>query len=148
MFPRLKDRLGAALDLVVEFSTLGEYRLGTALAPKPADAPPAVASRVRGPGGALEGVTPALYGVTPSAHPSLAAHEIGCVPADRRIAAGGAAGVSEGVGAEPAAPSAVATPAARRRPRCGCGRAERGGPRERRDAPPAPEQTCVHGEGL
>jgi hypothetical protein len=27
MFPQLKERIGLALDLVVEFSTLGEYRL-------------------------------------------------------------------------------------------------------------------------
>jgi hypothetical protein len=27
MFPRLRDRLGEALDTVVDFSTLGEYRL-------------------------------------------------------------------------------------------------------------------------
>ncbi len=27
MFPQLKERIGPALDLVVEFSTLGEYRL-------------------------------------------------------------------------------------------------------------------------
>ena len=28
MFPQLRERLGPVLDLVVEFSTLGEYRLG------------------------------------------------------------------------------------------------------------------------
>jgi hypothetical protein len=28
MFPQLRERFGSALDLVVEFSTLGEYRLG------------------------------------------------------------------------------------------------------------------------
>jgi hypothetical protein len=27
MFPQLRERIGPALDLVVEFSTLGEYRL-------------------------------------------------------------------------------------------------------------------------
>ena len=27
MFPRLREQIGTALDLIVEFSTLGEYRL-------------------------------------------------------------------------------------------------------------------------
>lgn len=43
MFPQLREHIGSALDLVVEFSTLGEYRLGadgavwpaSALAPAP-----------------------------------------------------------------------------------------------------------------
>jgi hypothetical protein len=47
MFPQLRQRIGPALDLVVEFSTLGEYRLGadgalsraSALAPVPERAP-------------------------------------------------------------------------------------------------------------
>src|SRR5687768_12020676 len=43
MFPWFRERLGTALDLLVEFSTLGEYRLGADLAPgaptAPADAP-------------------------------------------------------------------------------------------------------------
>jgi hypothetical protein len=43
MFPRLREQLGTAVDLIVEFSTLGEYRLGADLAPgapaAPADAP-------------------------------------------------------------------------------------------------------------
>src|SRR5215207_1198454 len=45
MFPRLRDRFGAALDTVVEFSTLGEYRL-RARALGPTGAPPAVPDRV------------------------------------------------------------------------------------------------------
>jgi hypothetical protein len=43
MFPRFSEQIGTALDLIVEFSTLGEYRLGvspTSGAPRaPADAP-------------------------------------------------------------------------------------------------------------
>ena len=43
MFPQLRERIGPALDLIVEFSTLGEYRLNadgvlctaSALAPAP-----------------------------------------------------------------------------------------------------------------
>jgi hypothetical protein len=43
MFPRLREQIGTALDLFVEFSTLGEYRLGVDVIPgasgAPADAP-------------------------------------------------------------------------------------------------------------
>jgi hypothetical protein len=38
MFPQLRERVGSALDLVVEFSTLGEYRLGADGATWPASA--------------------------------------------------------------------------------------------------------------
>jgi hypothetical protein len=40
MFPRLRDRLGTALDIVVELSTLGEYRLAGPCPPGGAGAPP------------------------------------------------------------------------------------------------------------
>jgi hypothetical protein len=42
MFPRLREQIGTALDLIVEFSTLGEYRLAmdaAGAASAPADAP-------------------------------------------------------------------------------------------------------------
>ena len=42
MFPRLREQIGTALDLFVEFSTLGEYRLAadaTGASSAPADAP-------------------------------------------------------------------------------------------------------------
>jgi hypothetical protein len=42
MFPRFREQIGTALDLIVEFSTLGEYRLaadGTGASGAPADAP-------------------------------------------------------------------------------------------------------------
>ena len=43
MFPRFREQIGTALDLFVEFSTLGEYRLGADAIPgassAPADAP-------------------------------------------------------------------------------------------------------------
>jgi hypothetical protein len=39
MFPRFREQLGTALDLIVEFSTLGEYRLGAACAHGAAGAP-------------------------------------------------------------------------------------------------------------
>jgi hypothetical protein len=42
MFPRLREQIGTALDLFVEFSTLGEYRLeveGNGASSAPAEAP-------------------------------------------------------------------------------------------------------------
>jgi hypothetical protein len=42
MFPRFREQIGTALDLIVEFSTLGEYRLaadGPGASSAPADAP-------------------------------------------------------------------------------------------------------------
>jgi hypothetical protein len=42
MFPRFREQFGTALDLIVEFSTLGEYRLAmepAGAASAPADAP-------------------------------------------------------------------------------------------------------------
>jgi hypothetical protein len=39
MFPRFREQIGTALDLIVEFSTLGEYRLGMDCAYGAASAP-------------------------------------------------------------------------------------------------------------
>jgi hypothetical protein len=84
MFPQLRERFGSALDLVVEFSTLGEYRLGADGAVWPASALAPAPERAPQLGGAGD-------------HP-LAAQAV-----VRRIVAGGAAGKVP-----------VATPAARR----------------------------------
>jgi hypothetical protein len=85
MFPQLRERLGSALDLVVEFSTLGEYRLGADGAVWPASALTHPPEREPQLGGAGE-------------------HPLAAQAAVRRIVAGGAAGRVP-----------VATPAARRR---------------------------------
>jgi hypothetical protein len=53
MFPRLREQIGTALDLIVEFSTLGEYRLeaaGPGAASAPADAPGHQAPQLGGAG--------------------------------------------------------------------------------------------------
>ena len=84
MFPQLRERFGSALDLVVEFSTLGEYRLGADGAVWPASAPTPAPERAPQLGGAGD-------------------HPIAAQAAVRRIVAGGAAGKVP-----------VATPAARR----------------------------------
>lgn len=116
MFPRLRDRFGAALDTVVEFSTLGEYRLG-ASAPAPASALPADSDNRVGPISGWE-VLPA----------SSAGEDPGTVTT-RRTVAGGAAAL-HGIAARRALLGApAATPAARRQRRPG--------------APPPPEQLCL-----
>ena len=87
MFPRLTERLGSALDIVVEFSTLGEYRLdalpGTS---RTESAPPALAGPRPGLGGAG---SPA--GVLPAAGRTgtfLATASVSrATPATRRVAA-------------------------------------------------------------
>jgi hypothetical protein len=51
MFPTLRQRLGDALDLVVEFSTLGEYSLGGQCPPSPPSASQAAGAIAPGMGG-------------------------------------------------------------------------------------------------
>jgi len=71
MFPRFREQIGTALDLIVEFSTLGEYRLAV-------DGPGASGAPAEAPGQA-----PQLGGADPQA---LRA-------AVRRTVAGGATGM-------------------------------------------------------
>jgi hypothetical protein len=117
MFPRLREQFGTALDLIVEFSTLGEYRLEAeqfGASGAPVDAP---------------GQAPQLGGVSAQA---LRA-------AVRRTVAGGATGSTPVatpaarrlLGCEQRSPRPLATerPAARGRTRKG--------------APMAPEQLCL-----
>ena len=71
MFPRFREQIDTALDLIVEFSTLGEYRLGAAEAAPGAPGAPADAP----------GPAPQLGGASRTR------------TAVRRIVAGGAAGL-------------------------------------------------------
>ena len=113
MFPQLRERIGPALDLIVEFSTLGEYRLNadgvlcaaSALAPVPRKRP----------------ARPDAQRTAPEREPQMggAGAPNAARTAVRRIVAGGA------VGRTPAA-----TPAARR---LSC----------ERKAASAPEQLCL-----
>jgi hypothetical protein len=78
MFPQLRQRIGPALDLIVEFSTLGEYRLGADGTLGPASALAPAPERV-----------PQLLGGTGDSIAGRAAV--------RRIVAGGAAGLAPAV---------------------------------------------------
>jgi hypothetical protein len=123
MFPQLRERFGSALDLVVEFSTLGEYRLGADGAVWPASALAPAPERAPQLGGAGD-------------------HPLAAQAAVRRIVAGGAAGKVP-----------VATPAARRlacaASACQGERRHRQPeqparrPKSRPGAPAAPEQLCL-----
>ena len=86
MFPQLRERIGPALDMIVEFSTLGEYRLGADGAVYPASALAPASERVPQLGGAGD-------------------HPVALRAAVRRIVAGGAVGSSPA--ASPAARRAV-----------------------------------------
>lgn len=94
MFERLKDRLGTALDCLVEFSTLGEYRL-PAPAGSSASAPPPSSSHGSGLGG---------HESSGIAHPGAPPARAVGGPACRTVAV-------EAIGRVP-----VATSAARRQP--------------------------------
>ena len=119
MFERLKDRFGTALDCLVEFSTLGEYRL-PAPAGGSATAPPSTVSRGSGLGG---------HELAGAAYPEAAPARAGGGPACRNVAVGA-------IGTAP-----VVTPAARRR---GSQPARR---RRQRPGVPRPiPQPCLHSE--
>jgi hypothetical protein len=98
MFPRLRERLGSALDLVVELSTLGEYRLDALPGTSSAEgAQPAAARPAPGLGGAGR-----TSGVFPAAGPtgtSVATASVPrATPAARRVAARARGGHATRVG--------------------------------------------------
>jgi hypothetical protein len=123
MFPRFREQIGTALDLIVEFSTLGEYRLGVTPTPGAASAPadaPGQAPRLGGAGDHAEraavrrNVAGGAAGIVPVATPAaVRAHVATCQEARRK-----------------ASPAHVRTAARPRR-------------RVRKGAPVAPEQLCL-----
>jgi hypothetical protein len=130
MFPRLREQIGTALDLFVEFSTLGEYRLdvdGIGASSAPAEAP---------------GQAPQLGGVGAGA-PRAAV---------RRTTAGGATGTvpvatpaarrSMAAGEGPGHPTAPHPCGTRRHASEAAGHAPARS-RARKGAPKAPEQLCL-----
>jgi hypothetical protein len=110
MFPGLRQRLDAALDLIVEFSTLGEYRLAAPAADGAPSAPHAAIGR-----------GPRLGGAGGDAARA----------ADRQHVAGGAAVATRSPGLRVPQRGAAATPAARRLALEACA-APAGDPGERR----------------
>jgi hypothetical protein len=96
MFPRFREQIGTALDLIVEFSTLGEYRLGVTPTPgapsAPADAP-GRAPRLGGAGDPAEraavrrNVAGGAAGIVPVATPAAVRRHVASCLGERRQAA-------------------------------------------------------------
>jgi hypothetical protein len=93
MFPRFREQIGTALDLMVEFSTLGEYRLGVAPTPGAASAPadaPGQAPRLGGAGGHAEraavrrNVAGGAAGMVPVATPAAVRQHVATCQQERR----------------------------------------------------------------
>lgn len=137
MFPRFREQIGTALDLIVEFSTLGEYRLaveGPGASGAPADAsgqapqlggagPQALRAAVRRTvAGGATGTTPVA---TPAARRSLeaaAGQPLGATP-ERNSASPACHGVRRHASeAKPHSPTRS---------------------RARKGTPKAPEQLCL-----
>jgi hypothetical protein len=92
MFPGFRERIGTTLDLIVEFSTLGEYRLGAPCALGAAGAPaeaPNPAPQLGGAGSRAARtadrciVAGGTAGGTPAVTP--AARRAGAVPAPEQL---------------------------------------------------------------
>ena len=94
MFPRFREQIGTALDLIVEFSTLGEYRLGVTPTPgapsAPADAP-GRAPRLGGAGDLAERAAvrrnvAGPTGIAPVATPAAVRQHVAACQSERRQA--------------------------------------------------------------
>jgi hypothetical protein len=99
MFPRFREQIGTALDLIVEFSTLGEYRLGVTPTPgapsAPADAP-GRAPRLGGAGdfaerAAVRRNVAGPAGIVPVATPAAVRQHVAACQSERRQASAGRA---------------------------------------------------------
>jgi hypothetical protein len=136
MFPRLREQIGTALDVLVEFSTLGEYRLAVdALGTPgtPADAP---------------GQAPQLGGAPAQPLRAAVRHTVAggaagetpvATPAARRLMGNGKAAAN----APKAAPPAHATCRAERRRTSEPAKRTPSRQRARNGASKAPEQLCL-----
>jgi hypothetical protein len=135
MFPRFREQIGTALDLFVEFSTLGEYRLAAEAIPGASSAP------VDAPGQAPQLGGAGVHALRAAVRRTVAGGATGstpvATPAARRL-------VQAAKGAEPSAPETPArTPATacsgdRRRPTDATART-----RVRKGAPAVAEQLCL-----
>jgi len=137
MFPRFREQIGTALDLFVEFSTLGEYRLGADAIPGASSAPADAPGQAPQLGGA--GVSALRAAVRRTVAGGATGSTPVATPAARRLMHAANAGPIEA--AEPGAPArkpATHCLGDRRRPADTTARR-----RMRKDAPPVAEQLCL-----
>ena len=165
MFPGLRQRLDAALDLIVEFSTLGEYRLAAPVAGGRASALVSPQAEAAGSAGCAPTISDAEAAgsagcapISPEPGPRMGGAGGNAARAAEQQAAKGAVVTARGAAVRASLRGAAATPAARRlegaRPHVSSAathserrvRVAGGAARQQRTragAPEAPEQLCL-----
>src|SRR5215217_4891064 len=103
MFPRLREQIGTALDLFVEFSTLGEYRLAAEAIPGASSAPADAPGQAPQLGGA--GVTALRAAVRRTVAGGAIGSTPVATPAARRLLALAATGEAAGARPKPVTPA-------------------------------------------
>jgi hypothetical protein len=144
MFPRFREQLGTALDLIVEFSTLGEYRLGVDCAHGAAGAPAVAPGHAPQLGGA--GSPAGRAAVRRTVAGGATGRAPVATPAARRLLA--SAEAADSLPRRPPAPlrepAPPPEPAQRTADRCRGDRRRTTAPRRVRARPrAAPEQLCL-----
>ena len=138
MFPRLREQIGTALDLFVEFSTLGEYRLGAEAIPGASSAPADAPGQAPQLGGA--GVTALRAAVRRTVAGGATGSTPVATPAARRLIAEATRRAPDSTPAAPGQRSGAACPADRRR---ASDASHRRPARVRKGTPQATEQLCL-----
>jgi len=135
MFPRLREQIGTALDLFVEFSTLGEYRLAAEAIPGASSAPADAPSQAPQLGGA------GVHALRAAVRRTVAGGPTGstpvATPAARRLMRAAAAPATS------PAPHCAATHRAHDRRRVSEAPTARRATRVRKGTPQATEQLCL-----
>jgi hypothetical protein len=138
MFPRLREQIGTALDLFVEFSTLGEYRLGAEAIPGASSAPADAPGQAPQLGGA--GVTALRAAVRRTVAGGATGSTPVATPAARRLMAAATTRAPDSAHAAPAQRAGTACSGDRRR---ASDASSRRPARVRTGTPPATEQLCL-----
>ena len=138
MFPRLREQIGTALDLFVEFSTLGEYRLGAEAIPGASSAPADAPGQAPQLGGA--GVTALRAAVRRTVAGGATGSTPVATPAARRLIAAATTRAPDSAPAASAQRAGTACPGDRRR---ASDASSRRPARVRKGTPQATEQLCL-----
>ena len=138
MFPRFREQIGTALDLFVEFSTLGEYRLVAEAIPGASSAPADAPGQAPQLGGA--GVTALRAAVRRTVAGGATGSTPVATPAARRLIAEATTRARDSAPAAPAQSSGTACSGDRRR---ASDASSRRPARVRKGTPQATEQLCL-----